>query len=532
MKKTFAILLSIVLMLSLAVPAMAEEETTETYSITINNEAEGHTYEAYQIFAGDLAKEGENEAGATNAVLSNIVWGKGISEAGQTAMGNAAEKAKTLTADNITAFAKQVAEYLTSPSSSANTVSDGKYIIRGLEPGYYLVKDQNNSLDGDDDSYTSYIIEVVENSVVTPKSSKPSVQKKVDDENDSVVDVKDGDNLVTDGEDTVRWEDSADHDIGDSVKFQLKATLADNVSAYDTYKVVFHDTLSKGLTYNDASYKVYLGDGEDRKDITSTFAINVGAYSEEDGTEITFTCNDVTAEAVGAGNKDIIVVEYTATLNEKAVLGSEGNPNKVSLEYSNNPNWKPGTDEDEEDSPTGKTPEDEVIVFTYKVEVKKTDGANPLPGAEFTLEKLVNGEWKALALVKDEAGTTFTFEGLDDGQYRLTEDKAPEGFNLLSKPIYFTVTAEHEVESDDPKLTNLSASETDENGANLTEGIVAQFSVIAENVGVSTTIVNKAGATLPETGGIGTTIFYVVGGVLLVGAVVLLVTKKRMSAEG
>ena len=516
MKKTFAILLSIVLMLSLAVPAMAEEETTETYSITINNEAEGHTYEAYQIFAGDLAKEGEDEAGTTNAVLSNIVWGKGISEAGQTAMGNAAEKAETLTADNITAFAKQVAEYLTSPSSSANTVSDGKYIIRGLEPGYYLVKDQNNSLNGADDSYTSYIIEVVENSVVTPKSSKPSVQKKVDDENDSVIDNEEN---KIDGEDTVRWEDSADYDIGDNVPFQLKATLADNVTAYDTHKIVFHDTLSTGLTYNKDA-KVSFGEN----DVTEHFTI-----TEENG-KLTISCNDV--KAFGATNSSVITVEYTANLNENAVLGSAGNPNVVYLEYSNNPNWKPGTDEDEEDSPTGKTPEDEVIVFTYKVEVKKTDGANALPGAEFTLEKLVNGEWKALALVEDEAGTTFTFEGLDDGQYRLTEDKAPEGFNLLSKPIYFTVTAEHEVESDDPKLTNLSASETDENGANLTEGIVAQFSVIAENVGVSTTIVNKAGATLPETGGIGTTIFYVVGGVLLVGAVVLLVTKKRMSAEG
>ena len=237
-KKLASLLLALVMVLSLAVTAFADEPTT--YSITNNNSTAGHTYEAYQIFTGDLAT---NEAG--NKVLSNIVWGSGVSEAGQTALGDAAAKAETLkTEADAKAFAKAVAPYLTTAAGSANTVTDGKYVISGLAAGYYLVKDQDGSLTGDADAYTEYIIKVVSDTTATPKSSVPTVEKKVKDTNDST-------GVTSD------WQDSADYDIGDSIPFQLKATLADNVSSYTTYKVVFHDTLSKGLTYNKGDEKGY-----------------------------------------------------------------------------------------------------------------------------------------------------------------------------------------------------------------------------------------------------------------------------------
>ncbi len=181
--------------------------------------------------------------------MSNIVWGSGVSEAGQTALGDAAAKAETLkTEADAKAFAKAVAPYLTTAAGSANTVTDGKYVISGLAAGYYLVKDQDGSLTGDADAYTEYIIKVVSDTTATPKSSVPTVEKKVKDTNDST-------GVTSD------WQDSADYDIGDSIPFQLKATLADNVSSYTTYKVVFHDTLSKGLTYNNDA-KVYIGGTE------------------------------------------------------------------------------------------------------------------------------------------------------------------------------------------------------------------------------------------------------------------------------
>ena len=497
-KKLASLLLALVLVLSLATTAFADGTT---YSITINNSTEGHTYEAYQIFTGDLATKEDG-----NKVLSNIVWGSGVSEAGQTALGDAAAKAETLkTEADAKAFAKAVAPYLTTAAGSANTVTDGKYVISGLAAGYYLVKDQDGSLTGDADAYTEYIIKVVSNTTATPKSSVPTVEKKVKDTNDSTG--------VTSG-----WQDSADYDIGDSVPFQLKATLADNVSSYTTYKVVFHDTLSKGLTYNKNAKVTFNG-----TDVTSYFTI-----SEENGT-LTISCDNV--KEFGATDSSVITVEYTATLNENAVLGSAGNPNTVKLEYSNNPNKSEAGNNE-----TGNTPKDTVIVFTYKTIINKVtknpaydpevEGSKeyiPLTDAEFTLEKYnkETDKWEAITVVKNDEGTTFTFSGLDDGNYRLTETTTPAGYNTID-PIEFTITAEHDVLSDNPALTSLSG--------NVTTGEIA-FTSNTTDGSLSTNVVNKAGSTLPETGGIGTTIFYILGSVLLVGAAVLLITKKRMSAQ-
>ena len=491
-KKFASLLLALVMVLGLSITASA----ADTYSITINNNAEGHTYEAYQIFTGDLS----------GTTLSNIVWGSGVSEAGQTALGDAAAKAESLkTEADAKAFAKEVAPYLTTAAGSANTVTDGKYVISGLAAGYYLVKDQDRSLTGDNDSYTEYIIKVVSNTTASPKSGVPTVEKKVKDINDSTDDAMTG------------WQDSADHDIGDSVSFQLKATLADNVSSYTTYKVVFHDTLSKGLNYNNNA-KVYI-DGTETNGFTVTVTVNA------DGTTtLTVSCDDV--KALGAGNSSVITVEYTATLNDNAVLGSAGNPNEVYLEYSNNPNKS-----EKGDNETGNTPKDKVIVFTYKVIINKitknpdydpkVEGSKeyiPLKGAGFTLyKKNAAGEYVAVGSeLKGDDMTTFTWNGLDDGDYKLVETTTPAGYNTIAD-IEFTITAEHVVLSDNPTLTSLSGGD--------------KFTGEVSTGAVSADIENQSGSTLPETGGIGTTIFYVVGGILVVGAVVLLVTKKRMNSE-
>ena len=501
-KKLASLLLVLVMVFALATTAFAEETA---YSITINNSAKDHTYEAYQIFTGDLS----------GTTLSNIVWGSGVSEAGQTALGDAAAKAETLkTEADAKAFAKAVAPYLTTAAGSANTVTDGKYVISGLAAGYYLVKDQDGSLTGDADAYTEYIIKVVSDTTATPKSSVPTVEKKVKDTNDST-------GVTSD------WQDSADYDIGDSIPFQLKATLANNVSSYTTYKVVFHDTLSKGLTYNNDA-KVYIG-GTETNGFTVTATVNA------DGTTtLTVSCDDV--KALGAGNSSVITVEYTVKLNENAVLGSAGNPNEVYLEYSNNPNKSENGNNE-----TGETPKDVVIVFTYKAIINKVDSENaPLTGAAFKLEKLIKGKdgaagtWTTVKeFTVDETTTSFTFSGLDDGQYKLTETKTPAGYNTID-PIYFVIEATHDVTADAPTLKTLNAYLTDANGNKQTEmkdgeSVNIDLGTVDLTAGsITTTVVNKSGAQLPETGGIGTTIFYVLGGVLVLAAVVLLVTKKRM----
>ena len=492
-KKLASLLLALVMVFSLTATAFAEETT-----FTITAPENGHTYQVYQIFTGDLY----------DGILSNVKWGQnGTGTAGE-AVPEAILSELEKTDGTDTAKLAVITKYVNLSSDPYNTVVGGTPLTN-VPAGYYLIKDVDGAFEGKEDSYTTYIVKVVQDVTINPKSDVPEVEKKVKDINDST------DDAMTD------WQDSADYDIGDSVPFQLKATLADNVSSYTTYKVVFHDTLSKGLTYNNDA-KVYI-DGTETNGFTVTATVNA------DGTTtLTVSCDDV--KALGAGNSSVITVEYTAKLNENAVLGSAGNPNEVKLEYSNNPNKsEAGSNE------TGNTPEDTVIVFTYKTIINKVDGdKNPLTGAEFTLEKKVlktpaNGEngteaeyeWKTITVVKNEEGTIFTFSGLDDGDYRLTETKTPAGYNTID-PIEFTVTAEHDVLSDNPALTSLSG--------NATTGEIT-FTPNTTDGSLSTDVVNNAGSTLPETGGIGTTIFYVLGSVLLVGAAVLLITKKRMSAE-
>ena len=428
-----------------------------------------------------------------------------MSEAGKTALGDAAAKAETIkTADDAADFAKELAPYLDTVAGSANAVTDGKYVISGLAAGYYLIKDQDGSLTDDHDSYTSYILKVVKNENVSPKNTgTPEVVKKVRDINDST------------GE-TSGWQDSADLDISDSVPFQLTATLANNVSSYTTYTVVFHDTMSKGLTYNNDA-KVYIG-GEETDGFTITSTVNA-----DGSTTLTISCNDV--KALGAGNSSVITVEYTATLNENAIIGSAGNPNKVYLEYSNNPH---------DSTETGKTPEDTVIVFTYKTIINKVtknpdydpevEGSKeyiPLTGAEFTLQKKqADGTYKDIAVVKNAEGTTFTFSGLDDGEYKLVETTTPSGYNDIDD-IEFEIIATH-TNGDTPVLENL-------NGNKISGEIT--FASNTTDGSLSANVINNKGAELPSTGGMGTTIFYVVGSILVLAAVVLLVTKKRMSGE-
>lgn len=477
-KKILSLVLALVMVFALAATAYAEETT---YSVTINNSTAGHTYEAYQIFTGDLY----------NGVLSNITWGSGV--ANSEALGNAAEIAEKMdtayTGDDKITVDDLLGMITLGTAAKDSGETSNPYVISGLTAGYYLVKDKDGSVTGEGDAYTEYIVKVVADVTADPKSDVPEIVKKVKDVNDSTGDASD-------------WQDSADYDINDSVPFKLTATLADNVSAYDTYKVVFHDTLSKGLTYNGDAV-VYV-DGVEKAGFTVTPVVN------EDGTtSLTISCDDV--KALGAANSSVISVEYTATLNSDAAPGSAGNPNEVYLEYSNNP---------QNSSDTGNTPKDVVIVFTYKTVINKVDkDGNPLAGAEFKLEKYneATDSWTEIAVVKNEAGTVFTFTGLDDGSYKITETATPSGYNGIA-PIEFTVTATHDILADNPALTALSGNEATGEvtfTANETEG------------SLSTDIINKAGSTLPETGGIGTTIFYIIGSVLVLGALVLLIAKKR-----
>ena len=491
-KRSIALVLAMILALAMSVTVFAAPNADQnTFSLTLNKAVKGHTYEAYQILSGDLS--------ADKATLSNIKWGEGIKAEGQTALGgDAAGYAKKL-ADmgNNSSELKEQAQIIGANLASASgsvtvTDPDAKNVISNLKPGYYLIKDKDDSLQGQE-SYTEFILHVTDDVDANVKADVPSVEKKVKDTND------------TTGE-TTGWQDSADYDIGDDVPFQLTATLANNIESYKTYSLKFNDTLSKGLDYNNDAV-IKLGD----KDVTDRFTQSYDATAKT----LTFTCDDILA--FGAKNSDKIVVEYTAKLNENAEIGAAGNPNTVYLDFSNNPNN--GGEGDR-----GKTPEDKVIVFTYKLTVNKVDKENkPLTGAEFSLFKKVNGKDELVEVKKilstNAEGTVFGFTGLDDGTYVLRETKTPDGYNSIEDQT-FTISAKHDENSDDPKLTALTGD--------VASGSIIDLGVMLENGELSTDVVNNKGSVLPSTGGAGRVAIYVIGAILVLGGGIVLVTKKRV----
>ena len=495
-KRSIALVLAMILTLAMSVTVLAAPNADQnTFSLTLNKAVKGHTYEAYQILSGDLS--------ADKATLSNIKWGEGIKAEGQTALGgDAAEYAKTLAEmGNNSSELKEQAQIIGANLASASgsvtvTDPDAKNVISNLKPGYYLIKDKDNSLETPGSgSYTEFILHLTDDVNVDVKGTAPSVEKKVKDTNDTTGD-------------TTGWQDSADYDIGDDVPFQLTATLANNIESYKTYSLKFNDTLSKGLDYNNDAV-IKLGD----KDVTKSFT---SSYDETAKT-LTFTCDNILA--FGAKNSDKIVVEYTAKLNENAEIGAAGNPNTVYLDFSNNPNI--GGEGDR-----GKTPEDKVIVFTYKLTVNKVDKENkPLTGAEFSLFKKVNGKDELVEVKKilstNAEGTVFGFTGLDDGTYVLRETKAPFGYNIIEKDQIFTISAEHEENSDDlPKLIALTG--------NPESDTIIDLGVVLKKGELSTDVENKKGSVLPSTGGAGRVAIYVIGAILVLGGGIVLVTKKRV----
>ena len=519
MRKIFALALAVMMVMSLATTAFAaddanEEPTGITYNITVPA-TDTHTYEVYQIFTGDLYE----------GVLSNVVWGKnGTGTTGNPVDEdtlNALEALKDSTSDS--AKLAEIIQYVNINSEKFATVQGGQSIP--VAPGYYLLKDVENI--AEDDAYTTYIVMVVEDVSVNRKAAKPSVDKQVDD--DSV------------------WGETADQELNESFQFKLIATLEEDsdYAEYETYKLVFHDTMSAGITFESIESVTVNGTPIDGYDCTATAGQAGGSW--------TLTINDLTDHVENLSAGCVVEVIYNAHLNENAKIGEPGNPNEVQLEYSNNPNWdldgdgKPDNP-DEPDEPTGKTPEDIVWVFTYELDVTKVDGNNAekkLKDAEFVLLNkdqtevaiVVDGKltdwvavpadgktWPANSVLKSGEDGLFVIQGLDDGTYYLQETKAPDGYNLLTAPVKVVVTATHS-ETEDGTKAKIDALTISVDGGAAVDGDPTSGIVTMD-------VENKAGATLPETGGMGTTIFYALGGIMVLAAVVLLVTKRRMNIAG
>ena len=497
MKKLMAALLAVAMVCAMAIPAFADgSSSTSTAPVTtlyrITAPATTHIYEIYQIFTGDYSTDA-----AGTAKLANIKWGaNGTGTAGE-AVGQTIldELSKVSSSASDKAKLDVIEKYVTLTSPVETITNGGTADVVG---GYYLIKDKDGSLSGSE-PYTTYLVSVVGNVTINPKSSAvPEFKKKLKDTNDSTGDVSD-------------WQDSADYDIGDDIPFRLQGTVPADYDSYSKYYYAFHDKEEKGLTFDPSTVKVFVGDEETGTKIDASNYTVVTNPADGCTFEIVF---DDLKNIPSVTAKSIITVTYESTLNGNAVLGAQGNVNTAKLEYSNNPRG----------NGTGTTPWDNVIVFTYKVVVNKVDqDNNPLVGAQFTLtKKTKNGTDVVKTMTIDSSETQFTLSGLDDGEYTLTETVTPAHYNTIS-PITFTVNADHtitwETERREDILTSLSG---DKKVGEIT------FSVDKTAGTLTTNVINNIGTTLPGTGGIGTTIFYVIGGGLMVAAAILLITKKRM----
>ena len=488
LKKAMSVLVSLLMIFTFALPAFAD---SATYTITAP--ATKHQYEIYQIFTGDLSE----------GILSNVKWGvNGTGTVGKAVDSTVIDELTAVNSRPDSEKLDVVKKYAKLDSTPVETISNGA--TYSAVAGYYLIKDKDNTVSGAD-TYTTYIVKVVNDVTITPKGNVPSFEKKVKDIND------------TTDTDASAWQDSADYDIGDKVPFKLEGTVASNYADYKTYYFAFHDKAEPGLSFNADSVKVYV----DGNPITTGYNV-VTSTTDGDTFDVVFDNLKDIAD-VHAGSK--ITVEYTATLNDKeAVLGNQGNVNTAHLEFSNNPNEEQNGSNKPE---TGNTPDDSVIVFTYQVVVNKTKAnGEALTGAEFTLEKVLkNGTKETVTVVKNTEGTIFTFKGLDDGDYILTETVTPATYNTI-EPIRFTVTADHNIAWNGEARTEILTALT----GNVTSG-TATFTADLDKRSLTTNVINQSGATLPGTGGIGTTIFYVIGGLLMAAAAVLLITKKRMNSD-
>lgn len=497
MKKLASLLLALVMLLAVAAPAMA-------YEIKINGTeatpTAGHTYNVYQIFTGDLHENEEKKL-----ILANVKYGTNYTP-DATKVGDEVPASVLEAITDAREFADSLIDDKLIEGDAVATLNEGNaWTASGLAAGYYLIQDVTENVPAGD-SLSAYIVQVVQNVTIAPKSGTVESEKKVKDTNDST-------GVTTD------WQDSADYDINDVIPFQLMGKVPANYDDYTEYTFIFHDKQSEGLTF-DADSVVVKVDG---KEITTGYSVVTADLKDNCTFEVRFADLKKITE-VKAGSE--ITVEYNSTLNENAAIGSTGNPNEMYLEYSNEP----------DSDGTGKTPVDKVIVFTYKVVVNKVK-MNPdydaekdpnktgtdsegnkmyvsLEDAGFTLyKKNANGEYVAVgAEMKGAEMTTFVWERLDDGDYKLIETTTPAGYNTI-EPIEFTITATHNEKSDDPQLLTLTGGD--------------EFTGEVSTGTLSAQVINEKGVNLPSTGGMGTTLFYLMGAVLLVGAAVVVVSKKR-----
>ena len=398
--------------------------------------------------------------------------------------------------------------------------------------GYYLIV-QTTAANDAGKTMSAVIVNTAGQAGVTvsPKKDTVTVSKKVQENMDGVNNPASEDN----------WGTAADYNIGDYVKFQLTGSLPTDYADYTSYEYTFHDTADQGLTFvNDTTHpvKVYAVNDNNKVELKQDTLTGYQVLTSDINGE-TFNVKfadlknaqaEKTGDTVNITSSTQIVVEYYAQLNENAVLGSNGNQNKVYLQFSNN-KYGEGT---------GKTEEHKVTVFTFKLEVTKygkTDSdKEALNGAGFTLYKAtkVNPADSDYAKVGDEVqhtnGNVFDFTGLDSGYYKIVETTTPKGYNTID-PITFTVTATYNSADEPGTLADLTVTDVKVGGVASAEQTftVNRGTGEAGTAQIKTDVVDIPGSKLPSTGGMGTVLLYVAGIAVFVlaGATLVMALRRR-----
>ena len=535
MKKVFAAAAAIATVFGLAATTVATANAADGATLTVSTadaKFVGKTVNAYKMFSATVGGEGANKAVSYTLTdtwkpffMDSTASGlNGATDANVNDKAN--EYVSELAGDNLVAFATKASNWAQTQAKNITadktaTVSagatNGNYTatFTGLDYGYYVVAVPGATLANTSGQYATLVSVDSTNVNANIKGSLPTVDKKVQ--------------VNGNGADT------ADAKIGDTLTFTLTSTIPD-MSAYDTYTFNFKDTLSKGLTYGDITSVTVEGvDAPLVKDTDYTVTTTPAAAGN---TLLTVGMTDFkNKQQTNTGKK--ITVTYTATLNENAVVGGAGNVNSATIQYSNDPS----------STGTGESEPDKVRVFTYGFTVDKytgdnyNDAATRLAGAEFTLT--AKGDTSAIKFVQvnagsatedavyrvakagETAGTTTTittpangkvvFQGLKNGEYTLTETKAPAGYNKLASAIGVKVNGSN----DGTDTTNATVNITYNNDNNDTT-----YDQTASNGVIP--VQNKSGAILPGTGGMGTIAFTVIG--VLVIALGVAWTLKRKNA--
>lgn len=580
MKKLLAVLIVMAMTLMMGVTAFAAggaPTVSEQKKVTINNPVKGHTYTAYQILSGVVASGNE---------LTRLDWGTGITDNGKATLKEKLGLEKGATVAQVAVKLAGISSNSTDMDEVAQilgdnvttigtplTAGEGGSVAATVAQGYYVILDSITGDAPEGSTISKYMVQVVGDVAINTKAQQTTSQKTVSDANSA----------------TAKFTEA---NIGKEKTFYLLATLPEDYTAYTAFYMNFRDTMHHmdfvSLTGVTVKHNVKSTEGADGKKVydpsTGEVVATINAQEGDDAingykltaptapgeNEVTDTVsNNLSVEikdlkqiVTDAQAGDCVIVEYKAKLNSTALVNA-ANVNEFDLVFSNDPNStvKPGGPNENPDIPTGVTPKDQADLYTTEIELLKVDGTTGdiLTGAEFTLTgdtnnvviktatvftvsengeywKLKNGTYTkddpathdadryesietkyAPTVTTEVVGTPtktdikaevgadgkVTFTGLGEGTYTLTESKVPAGYNEMDDKTF--------------KITFDVSSKT--------------FSVSEGLDSLVATIENFSGSTLPSTGGIGTTIFYIIGGILVIGAAILLVTKKRMSKE-